>query len=59
MDRHGIGLGNTIERFQVLFGKQRVTLRWPEEGGCVVDLELPFVVSAITQAKEEESACEL
>ncbi len=40
---NGIGLGNTEERLRTLYGTDfEFTLRWPEEGGCEVVLELPL-----------------
>jgi two-component system LytT family sensor kinase len=42
--RHGtgIGLGNTAERLKTLYGTDfEFSLRWPEAGGCKVELELP------------------
>jgi hypothetical protein len=40
---NGIGLKNTAERLQTLYGDDhRFTLHWPEAGGCQVIIELPF-----------------
>lgn len=40
---NGIGLRNTQERLQTLYGdNHRFTLRWPEVGGCEVTIELPL-----------------
>lgn len=42
-DRRGVGLSNTIERLRVLYGpEQRLIVRWPPEGGCRVEIELPW-----------------
>jgi len=39
----GIGLTNTMERLQTLYGAaQRFVLEWPASGGCEVTVELPF-----------------
>jgi two-component system, LytTR family, sensor kinase len=39
----GIGLTNTMERLQTLYGAaQRFALQWPASGGCEVTAELPF-----------------
>ncbi len=40
---NGIGLRNTAERLETLYGDDhRFTLQWPEAGGCQVIIELPF-----------------
>jgi two-component system LytT family sensor kinase len=40
---NGIGLRNTAERLQTLYGTHhKFSLGWPQEGGCEVTLELPF-----------------
>ena len=50
-NRRGVGLANTLERFRVLYGaRQRVHVRWPEAGGCVVELEFPYT-AAMPMAK--------
>ncbi len=52
-----IGLGNTEERLRTLYGTDfEFSLRWPEEGGCKVVLELPLRRARNLQ---EVSACEL
>jgi len=39
----GIGLANTVERLQTLYGpNHRFHLQWPEAGGCGVLIEIPF-----------------
>jgi len=39
----GIGLGNTIERLQTIYGpNHRFELQWPETGGCNVLIEIPY-----------------
>ncbi len=45
--RRGLGLANTIERLSVLYGNDHCpAVRWPDEGGGVVDVELPYSTSA-------------
>ena len=40
---NGIGLSNTAERLNTLYGKNHTfLLEWPENGGCQVTVELPF-----------------
>lgn len=40
---NGIGLRNTAERLETLYGKNHTfSMEWPETGGCEVTLELPF-----------------
>jgi two-component system sensor histidine kinase AlgZ len=41
--RRGLGLANTIKRLRVLYGEDhRLAVRWPEDGGCSVEIELPY-----------------
>lgn len=43
----GIGLRNTEERLKTLYGNDhQFSLRWPEEGGCEVMIEIPLIRSA-------------
>lgn len=40
---NGIGLGNTTDRLKALYGTDcKLSLAWPEAGGCEVVLELPL-----------------
>ena len=40
---NGIGISNTAERLQTLYGSdQKFTLEWPDTGGCRVTVEIPF-----------------
>lgn len=56
--RRGVGLANTIERLRVLYGNdQRLAVRWPEEGGCVVDIDLPYATNVAARLYEGETAC--
>jgi two-component system LytT family sensor kinase len=49
---NGIGLRNTAERLETLYGDDHsFALQWPEAGGCQVIIELPF--RKITQSVEE------
>jgi signal transduction histidine kinase len=42
--RRGLGLANTIKRLRVLYGEDhRLAVRWPEDGGCSVEIELPYI----------------
>jgi two-component system, LytTR family, sensor kinase len=44
---NGIGIRNTAERLQTLYGaNHKFVLQWPESGGCDVTVELPFRKSA-------------
>jgi two-component system LytT family sensor kinase len=41
--RRGLGLANTIKRLRVLYGEDHcVAVRWPDDGGCSVEIELPY-----------------
>ena len=41
--RGGMGLATTIERLRVLYGNDhRFAVRWPQQGGCQVEIELPI-----------------
>jgi len=52
---NGIGLSNTIERLETLYGADHnFSLEWPEAGGCEVTVELPFRRAVQTQ---EALAC--
>lgn len=43
----GIGLNNTVERLQTLYGEDHVfALNWPESGGCEATITIPFRVDA-------------
>jgi LytS/YehU family sensor histidine kinase len=56
--RRGLGLANTLERLRVLYGNDhRLAVRWPEEGGCVVDIDLPYSTRVSIEPHEGESAC--
>jgi hypothetical protein len=51
----GIGLSNTAERLQTLYGTNHsFSLHWPADGGCEVRLELPF---RSTAHRKEVYAC--
>jgi len=51
--REGIGLGNTRQRLEQLYGKQaRLTLTTSDEAGFDVQLEIPFHESAAVQPSE-------
>lgn len=53
--RGGIGLANTIERLRVFYGsEQRVTVRWPDGGGCRIELEVPYLTSVSPVMKGSE-----
>ena len=40
--RGGMGLATTVERLRVLYGDDhRFAVRWPQQGGCQVEIELP------------------
>jgi hypothetical protein len=54
---NGIGLGNTVERLKTLYGANfKLSLGWPEAGGCEVVLELPL---RRTRTLLEASPCAL
>jgi two-component system, LytTR family, sensor kinase len=41
--RDGMGLATTVERLRVLYGDDhRFAVRWPQQGGCQVEIELPI-----------------
>jgi sensor histidine kinase YesM len=41
--RGGMGLAMIVERLRVLYGDDhRFTVRWPQQGGCQVEIELPI-----------------
>jgi two-component system sensor histidine kinase AlgZ len=43
--RGGMGLAATVERLRVLYGNDhRFAVRWPQQGGCQVEIELPIHV---------------
>jgi two-component system sensor histidine kinase AlgZ len=45
--RRGLGLANTIKRLRVLYGEDhRLAVRWPEQGGCSVEIEVPYTTTA-------------
>jgi two-component system, LytTR family, sensor kinase len=47
---NGIGLSNTVERLQALYGtNHKFLVEWPEAGGCQVTVELPFRKAEYTQ----------
>lgn len=51
----GIGLTNTVERLQTLYGPyHNFDLQWPEAGGCSVLIEIPFHRAS---QRLEELAC--
>jgi two-component system, LytTR family, sensor kinase len=51
----GIGLKNTAERLQTLYGPtHKFELEWPEAGGCRVCIELPYREAA---REVEDPAC--
>ncbi len=57
--RRGLGLANTLERLRVLYGNDhRLVVRWPDEGGCVVDIDLPYSTRTNLSALDnKEAAC--
>ncbi len=53
--RRGLGLRNTMERLGVLYGSDhQLAVRWPDNGGCVVELNLPY---SSTEAQEGVPVC--
>jgi two-component system LytT family sensor kinase len=55
---NGIGLRNTAERLQTLYGSNyQFDLRWPENGGCEVAVELPFRRIPREQTEPEVVLC--
>ena len=57
--RRGVGLSNTIERLRVLYGPDhRLVVQWPPEGGCRVEIVLPFKEErAIAPTVDGEEVC--
>ena len=54
-NRRGIGLANTRERLRRLYGSAcELTLLWPDSGGCVLTIEVPYSKSA---EQVEELSC--
>ncbi len=52
---NGVGLGNTVERLQTLYGDDhKFMLEWPEGGGCQVTVDLPF---RRCKERKEAAAC--
>lgn len=57
-NRRGVGLSNTAERLRVLYGNDHhLAVRWPHEGGCLVEIELPYSTSPIVPPHIGEPAC--
>jgi two-component system, LytTR family, sensor kinase len=55
---NGIGLRNTAERLQTLYGSNyQFDLLWPEGGGCEVAVELPFRRAPQEQSEPEAVLC--
>jgi two-component system, LytTR family, sensor kinase len=57
--RRGLGLANTLERLRVLYGNDHcLAVRWPDEGGCVVDIDLPYSTeTSVSTRYRGETAC--
>ena len=54
-NRRGIGLANTRERLRRLYGSAcEFTLLWPDSGGCVLTIQVPYSKSA---EQVEELSC--
>ena len=54
-NRRGIGLANTRERLRRLYGSAcEFTLLWPDSGGCVLTIQVPYSKSA---ERVEELSC--
>jgi two-component system sensor histidine kinase AlgZ len=54
-NRSGIGLANTTERLKRVYGPTcRFELRWPEDGGCELTIQVPFKKMA---ERAEEVSC--
>jgi hypothetical protein len=50
----GLGLANTIERLRAVYGEdQHLGIGWPEQGGCVVEMEFPYQSVAAARESEE------
>jgi two-component system sensor histidine kinase AlgZ len=57
--QRGVRLSNTIERLRVLYGADhRLVVHWPPEGGCRVEIELPYnQEGSVAPLAEGEKAC--
>lgn len=54
----GIGLGNTAERLKTLYASDHTfDLRWPFDGGCEVNIEIPFRRASQEQTEPEAAVC--
>lgn len=57
-NRRGVGLANTAERLRVLYGDDHhLAVRWPNEGGCLVEIGLPYTTSPALSLHLGEPAC--
>ncbi len=57
-NRRGVGLANTAERMRVLYGNaHHLAVRWPKEGGCLVEITLPYSTSPMTPPQLGEAIC--